>query len=155
VRESDFYDEQNGVIRFWKIFWTVVGVVVVISLVFGVIGFFGGWFSEGKRIVSPTNVKAQHTAIIENWETAITSSRNACSVGNPDKEEGDPTLVEDPALAYAATYRRVVVDYNRRQKNLFESRLVGPSGYPREIPRLDNGPETDWCEVAAQLESLR
>lgn len=155
MKESDFYDERTGNFRFWKTFWIVVGVVIVISIVFGVIGFIGDWGREGKRIVSPTNVKAQHTAIIEDWETAITSSRNACSVGKPSKEEGDPVLVEDPALAYAATYRRIVVDYNRRQKNLFESKLVGPPGYPREIPRLDNGPETDWCEVAAQIESLR
>lgn len=45
-------------------------------------------------------------------------------------------LVESPAFAYGATYRGIVVDYNRRQKNIFEAGLVGPSGYPKEVPNM-------------------
>ena len=155
VRGDDYYNERTGEVHLWKILGLVVGVLVVISIVFGVLGFFGSWANEGKRVISPDNVKEQHAAIIEDWEASITAARNACSVGDPKKEEGDPVLVESPALAYAATYRQNVVDYNSRQKNLFKAKLVGPPGYPKQFPQLDEGPKTDWCDVASELEVLR
>lgn len=36
----------------------------------------------------------------------------------------------------AAQYRKIAIDYNRRQANLFEAEKVGPPGYPKQAPTL-------------------
>jgi hypothetical protein len=124
--------------------WTVFKYLALLGLlglgiaaVFGVIGWVGDWGSEGKRIVSPTNVREQHTLIIEDWEAMEAAASNACAAKDSKGDPGtDPSLLESPSFAYDAQYRRIRVDYNRRQKNLFEGKLVGPKGYPRNAPKL-------------------
>ncbi len=34
----------------WKILWRVVGIMIVLSLIFGAIGFVGGWFGEAAQV---------------------------------------------------------------------------------------------------------
>lgn len=114
----------------------VLAVVVALSLTIGAVGFVGGWFNAGKDIVSPTNVKAQYAAVIEDWEALQAAAANACQARAAARGGGDPTLVESPALAYEAQYRRIAVDYNRRRANLFEAKITGPSGYPQRAPVL-------------------
>jgi hypothetical protein len=114
----------------------VTAVFVVLALVVAGVGFAGGWIGAGKDIVSPMNVKEQYRAVIENYEALRAAAANACQARAGARAHGDPTLVETPALAYEAQYRRIEVDYNRRQANVFEAEKVGPTGYPREAPSL-------------------
>ncbi len=114
----------------------ILAVVAVLTLAVGAVGFVGGWFNAGKDIVSPTNVKAQYAAVIEDWEAMQAAAANACQARTAARADGDPTLVESPALAYEAQYRRIAVDYNRRRANLFEAKIVGPKGYPSRAPTL-------------------
>lgn len=110
--------------------------VAVIVIVGGVIGLALGWFNAGKDVVGPANVKAQYRAVIEDWQGMEAAAANACEAAKQARESGDPTLVENPALAYDAQYRRIVVDYNRRWANIFEAKAVGPNGYPSVAPTL-------------------
>lgn len=139
---SDFTDRPGRTSAKWIAI--AITVAVVIAVVGGVIGFVGDWGSEAKRVASPENVREQNTAIIEAWQGMEAAAANACNAKDSAKENGDPTLVEDPALAYKATYRRLRADYNRRMANLYEAQAVRnlplPSNlrsYPKRAPSLE------------------
>lgn len=34
----------------WSVLWRVIGVFVVLSIIFGMIGFVGGWFDEAAQV---------------------------------------------------------------------------------------------------------
>ena len=122
----------------------LIAAVLVLSLIFGAVSWIGSWGDEAKRVTSPANVREQNTQIIEDWEAMTAAAENACDAKTAAKKEGDPTLVEDPTLAYKATYRRIRVDYNRRMANLYEAQAVRnlplPSNlrsYPKIAPALN------------------
>lgn len=175
--DKDGYDRLNDKLDTWgerasgafadRPIWTSVRTIVVIlvvilvvnvtlSAIFGVGGLFGAWGKEAKRVVSPDNVTQQYAAVIDDWESLIAGADNACQAGSSKQEEGDPTFVESPSTAYSATYRKTVVDYNRRQANIFEAKKVGPKGYPNEIPRFTEatGRNPDWCAVGDRLAEI-
>lgn len=117
--------------------------ILIISLIGGCVHYAGSWVHETKRVVSVPNVRAQTTAVLNDWTSMQAAAQNACDAKTAAHEDGDPTLVEDPALAYKAVYRRIEADYNRRMQNFFEAaeakRLPLPDGihgYPRTAPSL-------------------
>lgn len=118
--------------------WLTIFGVGIVGLVvfFGVIGFAAGWFNTGKDIVSPNNVKKQYANVIEDYKAMEVAAANACQAVDTAQGRNDPSLIETAGFAYAAQYRHITVDYNRRQNNIFESKLVGPKGYPRNAPTL-------------------
>ncbi len=126
---------------FWSGFkWLlgIVGIIMVIAVVGGIGHFVLGWFNAGAEIVSPANVKEQYGRVIEDWNSLEAAAQNACGAEDAAKHGNvGPTLLEDPALAYKAKYRQIAVDYNRRQTNIFEAKLVGPSNCgAQDCPRL-------------------
>lgn len=129
-----------------------VAVIAVVGIVFGILSWTGAWANKAAEIVAPPNVEKQFTRVIDNWEALYASAENAC-IAQKNTDEDSPTFVETPEAAYAATFRRIVIDYNRRQANLFEAGIVGPPGYPKEIPR-SLGANDDWCNVPTQLDAL-
>lgn len=137
--------------------WGIVAiaVVVVIAVVGGIIGLVGNWGSEAKHVVGPANVTNQYKVIIDDWQSLMTAADNACGAQNTTPASGDPTLVENPAFAYAATYRKIRTDYNLHFHDVFEGGLVGPRGYPKTVPDLAGTHGTgDWCQVSSQLAAL-
>lgn len=141
-------------------YWGKIGLMIgVIFIAVGLLGaacdIIGGYGNEAKRVVGVDNVKEQTDAIITDWESLIATADNACEAQTQASNPDNPTLVEDPAFAYKATYRKIVVEYNQRQKNLFKAKVVGPPGYPKSVPDLDTvGPQADWCQVSADLQSV-
>ena len=78
------------------------------------------------------------------WCSTKATAGNVCSVRNAARGDASPILVEAPAFAYEATYRRIKATYDRRMSNLFEARAgqrpappVGPrrSSQTRPHPR--------------------
>lgn len=128
----------------------IIGVVVAALLLIFVLGLVidacdvgNGYRKEGKRVVGVENVKEQNRAIIEDWNSMEAAAANACGAKDTKKDEDDPTLVEDPSLAYSAKYRQIRVDYNSRMANLYEAQAVRglplPSNlksYPKVAPTL-------------------
>lgn len=134
----------------------VVGVLIGLGLVASALGLALGWFERGVQVVSPQNVTEQHRGIIQQWEAMKVSASNACSaVQQSESSSKSPTMVEDVTLAYAATFRNSVAEYQRRMDNLFEAKIVAPSGYPSDVPFTDLGPDTDWCQVYADLAAIK
>lgn len=151
---SAFLDKDDN-IRTGRVVFALIGAILAVGVLGSLIGLASGWWNAGVQVVSASNVKEQYAQAINEWESLKTSAFNACSAQSAETDENSPTFVEGPELAYAATYRRSVVEYNSRMKNIFEAKLVGPSGYPREVPRLDVGPTTDWCSVSEELASIK
>ncbi|HTU15661.1 MAG TPA: hypothetical protein VMF31_10710 [Solirubrobacterales bacterium] len=119
--------------RAFKYTAAAIGVFLVVFLGLSALGFGLSWFNTGKDIVSPENVKTQYAAVIEGYESLEATAANACAATGA---ETDNTLLEDPEFAYAAQYRKVAIDYNRRTANVFEAGKVGPPGYPDRAPAL-------------------
>jgi uncharacterized membrane protein YbhN (UPF0104 family) len=143
-----FYDDRTGEFHVGRLIAALVGLAVVIVIV----SFACSWINTGAEIVGPTNVKAQHRAIIGDYEGMVSAAENACDAESAAKRsQDDPTFVEDPGQAYAGSFRRLREDYQRRQKNLFEAKIVGPSGYPTNVP-LRGG--QSWCKYANTLTNL-
>lgn len=114
---------------------TLAGVLAA-TLFFGAIGFVAGWFNTGVDIVRPANVKEQYAQVIQSYKALEVAAQNVCAAKGVKPDPNSPTLLEDPNFAYVATYNNIKVDYNRRQNNIFEAKLVGPKGYPRNAPDL-------------------
>lgn len=117
----------------------LIGIVVLslaISAIFGVASWVSSWGGEAKRIASPTNVREQYTEVIGDYKAMEQAAINACDAVASKGASSDPSLIEKPDFAYRATYRRIAVDFNRRQNNLFEAGIVGPHGYPKDAPSL-------------------
>ncbi|KXO92929.1 Uncharacterised protein (plasmid) [Tsukamurella tyrosinosolvens] len=140
------YDDEPS---FGKAIIIGIGVFVAAALLFGVISWSAGWFGKAGEVTGADNVEKQHTQVIETFNSVQAAANNACAAGKASKEAGDPVMLERPEVAYGATVRSQVADYNRRQANIFESKLVGPAGYPRELPTP--AADENWCGYAAKV----
>lgn len=151
---EDRYDEFERRPKRTALKWIVGigGVLIVVGIGIGILNWAGAWANKAAEVVAPPNVEKQYTRVIDNWEALYASAENAC-IAKSSTDENSPTFVESPEAAYAATFRKIVIDYNRRQANIFEAGFVGPPGYPKEVPR-SLGADGDWCGVPAQLDAL-
>ena len=140
-----------------RVLLTVVGVTVVIGATMSVVGLATGWGGKAVKVVSPANVQKQYAVIIDDWNSLSKAAYNACMAQGATPDPNSPTMVESPALAYAATYRNIQAHYNSAWDNVFKAGLVGPAGYPRHVdtfPEL-TGPNPDFCAVSMKLNDLR
>lgn len=119
-----------------------LALVFCLGIVWGVLSWASSWGGEAKRITGPDNSREQTTAVLADWRGLQAAAGNACDA-KTNAGTDSPTLVEDPTLAYRATYRRIKADYDRRMGNLFEAaatrKLPLPDalgGMPREAPNL-------------------
>jgi hypothetical protein len=140
-----------------KVLLTCVGVAVVVGVTLTVVGFAGGWGSKAVAIVSPANVEKQYSVVIESWNALSKAADNACMAQGATSTENSPTMVESPTLAYASTYRNIQARYNSATANVFKAGLVGPAGYPDNVPTFPEltGPNPDFCAVSVKLMDLR
>ena len=141
-----------------KWFFIVLAVFIVLAIIFSVIGYANNWGRKAAEVLGPDNVQAQFAVVIENWEALTVTSDNACLVGSGKAgDSNSPLLVESPVLAYAATYRNVRAEYNAAFADIFKAGVVGPPGYPREIPNYEEaiGATPDFCTVSASLAELK
>lgn len=131
-----------------------VGLLILLSIVAAIVGFVNDWGREAKRVVSPANVTQQYDTVITDWQDLQASADNACTAQeSADKTTDDPVLIESPAQAYAATYRRIAVDFNSRQQNIFKAGKVGPPGYPKIAPVVPAA-HPNWCAVSDNLRAI-
>lgn len=115
-----------------------------------------GYVAAGEKIISAENMEKQWDYVTRDWNALQTSADNACAASaEATKEDADPTLVESPGFAYAATYRKVWAGYNARMTNIFEAGFTGPPGYPRDIPNYVTGPNPDFCQISMDLLVLK
>lgn len=140
-----------------KRIWAAIGIFIAIILVVSACNYVTAWGNKAGEVVSPDNFEKQYAVVISKYEGLIAASENACDVQTAGVAKGtsrSSTIVEDPTVAYASTYRRIAQEYNSAVDNYFEAALVGPPGYPTatEVTALDT---SDWCMVKGELVALR
>lgn len=138
-QRSQRFDENP----LWEGFKWLLGICLVFLLLGLVLIPFGwgfAWLSAGARVTGPDNSAQQFAAVIGDYKSLEATAGNVCNVKNATPDPNSPTLVEDPAFAYKATYRNTKADYDRRMANAFEAGIVkrypGLNKYPRTAPTL-------------------
>lgn len=146
-------DSKHPVLKVLGVLAVLIALSFGISIAAGVINFGQEALHETQRVLSVKNIREQEEAIVEDWQNLLVATGNACNAVSAKPDANSPTLVEDPAMAYAATARKATIDYNSRQNTLFKAKLVGPKGYPKYVPegRAMNGPKPDWCAISEKL----
>lgn len=114
----------------------IIGIIVVLAVVGTITSFVGGWFNADKAVFEPANVTKQYHFVISEYKNMEQQAEIVCEVQEKGSTESSPTFLENPAQAYASKYRQTESEYNTRQNNFFESKEVGPKGYPRNAPTL-------------------
>lgn len=128
----------------------LLAIGVALALIAGAISWVSSWGGEAARVTGVENTREQVTRVLELDESMIAAAQNACQADEARKEDGDPTIIEDPSLAYDAVYRRSEAEYNRRMGNIFEAYV--PSGNPlpatiNHLPRRAPSLEDRQAEV--------
>lgn len=129
------------------LFLKFVALLIALSIFFGVIGFFSGWFSEGKRIISPDNVKEQYAQIYQDYESLQATAGNVCGLEDALESATSDEVREQrqsQLLASEQNYRRIAAEYDARWSNVFEAKVVGPRDTPTEAPDLEEM-KTEVC----------
>jgi hypothetical protein len=116
----------------------VVAALVALSLLGGIIGWFGGWWSGVKETTGFDNTRTQAFQLRDDYRSMQATAGNACEAEKQAGESNpnDPQIVGgDPAFQYNATYRRIEADYDRRMDNAFEAGWVRHYPFLRDLPR--------------------
>lgn len=120
----------------FKWFLGFIAVCIVIGVVIGGVMWISSWGAEAGRVTGVQNTREQVTKILQADADMIASAENACEAKTAAKTSDDPTLIEDPTLAYRATYRRIEADYNARMNNIFEAYITAKNPLPGTINQL-------------------
>jgi hypothetical protein len=140
-----------------KAIFGIIAGIVAVGVIVLLLGLGFGWFSKGVETVSAPHVQAQYNLVIQDWNALTTAADNACAAQGGSANSNGPTLVESPALAYQATYRNIRTEYNSAWQNIFDAKLVGPRGYPHNVPNFSEatGAKPNFCSVSQQLSDLQ
>lgn len=135
-----------------KWFLGLLAVIAVVGIIGGVFGLFGAWFGETKRLAGPQHSREQVTAVLDLSTSMEATAGNVCGAVNSRSTQDSPTLVEDPAFAYKAMYRKLKAEYDRRMGNFFEAavtrKLPIPAaigGLPKRAPTLEEAMAAAGC----------
>lgn len=141
-READRFAQHpwRSAFRWWM---ALLAVIVVVAVTWGIVSWVGSWGGTAKRLTGPAHSEQQVTAVLNDWTSMQAAAANVCQVRDSQRDRRDPTIVERPEFAYAAQYRQIKADYDRRMANFFEAAVTrhlpipaGLRGYPREAPSL-------------------
>ena len=116
------------------------------------------YINKAEEKLSADNVEKIFDLIITDYNALIQTADTACLVQNQkETDSNSPVMVENVATAYISTYRNLFTEYNAAQADLFKAELLGPPGYPKEIPNWEEarGATPDFCQVSSYLADLK
>lgn len=131
--------EATAIVIKW-VLW-LVGIFIFLAVLFGVIGFVGGWLSVPGKVASPQNVEKQWDSAYSNFNSLRAQAQTVCDaeVQVRQAEAGSVKTQRESQLAvYQQNYRRIEADYNQAMDNAFKARLVKPPDLPDKAPSLDS-----------------
>lgn len=128
-----------------------VGIIAVLSVVIGGLGFVFGWFGAATAIVSPENVKAQFQAAYDDINALNAVGANICiakkqrdlyPVGTDGYNTGESNVV-----AQEQNYQRISNHYNAYVSDPFRAKLVRPRDLPAVAPTETEALAVAGCSV--------
>lgn len=114
--------------------------VLVLGVVLTLVSFACSWLNEGKRIVSPANVRAQYGLAYDDYEAMGALASQACRIETV-AEGADPAVKsqrETQLLAIENRYDTVAAEYEARIEDLFRAKVVRPRDLPARAPTLED-----------------
>lgn len=118
----------------------IVGIIVVGVLVIGGLGLALDWFSAGKDIVSPENVREQYRFFYDTIEDLEKQAGIVCIAEDAlERAEGESARNQRDSQLIAAmqVYEGLVADYDARARDVFRGEVVKPGDVPDEAPTLE------------------
>jgi hypothetical protein len=112
----------------------VVIALIALSMLSGIIGYVGGWFNEGKRIVSPANVRKTWAEAYQLDRAATAQARIVCRTAQSSGLAN--TVSGPPLLAAESTYDHIWARYSEVVSNKLEGGLVLPPNLPSKNATL-------------------
>lgn len=134
-REYDRFTQRPGRTGL-KWLLIIIAIVLVIGAAIGAASWIPGWGGEAARVTGVKNTREQVTIVLQQEADMVAAASNYCQVKNAPKEDGDPSLIEKPEVAYAAQYRKIKADYDARMGNLFEAYVTKGNPLPGTINHL-------------------
>jgi hypothetical protein len=117
----------------------LVGLVVALTLVFGVVGLGLGWFKAGTDIISPANVKQQWQFAYDYSESLNAIGSQWCTAKKAEDGETNPDFKiqrSSQRIAVEQNYDRVKAVYDARLADAFRAKWVKPADVPDRAPTL-------------------
>jgi hypothetical protein len=143
MSDDDFEHETNWLGRQtpFGLVMKVLAGVLVLSVVFGVVGFAAGWFRTGTDIISPQNVTEQWRFAYDYDESLGAIAKQWCTAKKVEDAETDPEVKAqrvNQTTAQSNNYDRVAAEYNGRLRDAFRAKWVKPSDVPTQAPTLED-----------------
>lgn len=148
--DEAYVSDKVGSMTLGGLLVRALGIVIALALVFGVIGFFAGWFNAAKEVVSPANVKAQWQFAYDYDEQLDAIAQQTCQMRQVEAAETDPafkTQRTSQRVAIEQNYFRVEAEYNGRLRDAFRAKLVAPTDVPDQAPSLDENLAEVGCNA--------
>lgn len=123
----------------WKLFWKIVGIVIVIGLVLTIIGFVFGWITLPFQKGGAQNVEQQFTYGYQTMNALKSTARSACQAQKAYDAETDPNLKsqrQSQLLAFQNNYSRLEGEYDAWAANIFQGKVIRPNDLPAQAPTL-------------------
>lgn len=146
MKRLDEYKGEDPGNWFWRqsvlgLGMKVGGVILALSLLFGVIGFVGGWFSAAVKVVSPANVKDQWRFAYDYDASLEAIAQQWCTAKAVEDAETNPDYHSQritQRVAIENNYAAVAAKYNGRLADAFRAKLVKPPDVPSQAPLLSD-----------------
>lgn len=112
-------------------------LLVVLTFIFGAVGFFGAWYLESPDAISSPTVTSQWLFTHEYDESLDVIAINWCNAVKAENGTiDDDTVNQHQARFYLTEYNLVKAEYNTRLNNAHEAQLIAPPDVPHSAPTL-------------------
>ena len=112
-------------------------LLVVLTFIFGAVGFFDAWYLKATSTNNPQNVTEKWQFAHEFDKSLDTITINWCNaVKTKDETIGNNSIEQSLARAYLTEYNLVKAQYNARLNDAFEAKLIVPPNIPHSAPTL-------------------
>lgn len=104
----------------------------------GTLGFLGGWWGTGVKIVSPENVTVQFRAAYDDMNALNAVAQNICTSAKARDSEVKGTEAytqrESQVIAQEQNFQRIQNHYNAYIHDPFRAKIVRPRDLPDPAP---------------------
>ncbi len=118
---------------------SLMALMVVLGVVFGVGVFALDWFRAGRDVFGPENVREQFRLAYDRYEGLEALAEQVCNFETSLEAAESTTArqqIESQRLAVANNYSRVRAQYEAAYDDAFRAGLVGPRDLPDKAPAL-------------------
>jgi hypothetical protein len=118
----------------------IIAALLLLSAIGAGIGYVGGWFNQGARIINPENIHQTWNFAYEYRQSMDATAANVCGERKALEASNSPeekTARNSQILAYSQNYARIEAQYDAKFRNLLEGKLIKPNDLEYPAPTLE------------------